>query len=81
MLSFYFMLKNGKIWVTLFSTFHRIKTNEKSETLFFNLSFFVLDISLDMALIISSFSMPVGNNHIEGTMSQIFDLGLVFILC
>ena len=31
-----------------------------------------------MALTLSKLNMPVCNNHMEGTMSQIFDLGLSF---
>ena len=31
---------------------------------------------LDIALIISKLYMPVDNNHMEGTVSQIFNLGL-----
>ena len=35
-------------------------------------------MSLDIALIISKLYMPVDNNHMEGTVSHIFNLGLSF---
>ena len=38
----------------------------------------IQDILLDMALILSRLTMPVENNHIEGTVSLNFDLGLSF---
>ena len=34
-----------------------------------------------MALILLRLHMPVENNHIEGTLSQYFDLGLSSYLC
>ena len=45
---------------------------------FFHFYFLNTDIMLDIIVKEMKFGMGVENNHIEGTVSQIFDLGLSF---
>ena len=50
--------------------------NNKFKTDFFPFYFFINDFSLNIGSTSSSFYRFIGIIHIEGTMSQNFDLGL-----
>ena len=50
------------------------------KTYFISFYFLNRDISLDIQVKVMTFSTPVENIHVEGTMSQIVDLGFSFDL-
>ena len=64
---------NGYICRTSGGTYTYYTSIKSPDFPIFNFYFFIQDISLGMALIISKFYMPVVNNHM--------DLRLSFILC
>ena len=58
----------------------QLKLKEKlTKNRFFDFYFFIQDFSLNIALILLRFYTHVHNIHMEGTVSQIFDMGPSFI--
>ena len=51
---------------------------QKIKDLFFHFYFFNMDILLNDELLVMKFYIDVKNIHMEGTVSQIFYLGLSF---
>ena len=53
----------------------------ESENPYFSCTFFNMDISLIIAPISLKMCMCIAETYMEGSVSQNFDLGLVFVLC